>query len=312
MTGWNGHPWMTAGIESRSPRLSTLAARRRAGAHARLSATAALSLALIAACTGAEAGPTAAGSLSHGGESTTLGEISVVSLYDDGVAVLVADRPVRPPCEVFDAMGIAEKESLTGFVITVDKGSLELHRGGLNSLLHPGLPSGSQFGLIEDGLSLERSEGGFVQGTLAGSYEYRGESYELSVELSFPLDLEAPVIRPRRVEGAESKPARAFAEFVEAVVSGDLEIVKGFSTAGFREEIDQIDPAEAAEMLPAFADFFLPATITITDSEVDGDRAVLTANGVSEVCMGTEESAGLVELVREGRRWKIASVSFKG
>ena len=40
-------------------------------------------------------------------------------------------------------------------------------------------------------------------------------------------------------------------------------------------------------------------------------RETLTAEGKSTICQGTEESTGTIEMIREGKAWRITSVRFE-
>jgi hypothetical protein len=265
-----------------------------------------------AAESGAEAVASARGSISADGESTTLEHVSLGALYGDTVVVLVSDVELEPPCDVHSAMAIAEKQPLTGVLFTIETDTLEqLVEGGLNTLFVPGVEPYEGYGAITSGLSLERVDG-VARGTLETSAALNETTYEVAVELSIPLVIPAPPVPPRSVTGADSDPGKAFVRLVDSVMTGDFESVKGLATAELRGQMEQVDPEEAGEALAAFAEFLLPERIAITDTSVEGDRAVLSAEGVTQACLGPEQSTGTIELQREGTAWKIASVKFEG
>jgi hypothetical protein len=255
---------------------------------------------------------TAGGSISVGSETTALSHIAVSGLYKGTVVVSVSDVDLQPPCEAFDLLVVAEKSPVAGILFTIDIETLTfLEEGGMNSLQHPALESYEGFSMIKQGLSLERTDTGLAHGTLVDSITIDETTFDVDVKMSFPLEVSEPPLAPRKFKGADSKPARAFEKLVKAWLAGDLEGVKQLTASEFRSKVDQIEPAEAVEMMAGFADMLFPAAITITDTKIDGDHAVLTAQGLSEICQGVEESVGTIKLVREKRKWKIASVSFE-
>lgn len=253
------------------------------------------------------------GSVSVAGKSTALEHIALGTMGEEAIIVLVTDRALPPSCDVFAAMAIAEKEPLIGVQFTVHPETLDLRsEGGINLTFYPGISITEGYSKIKSGLTLERKQEGWAQGMLVDSIQVGDKTLDVSIELEFPLVIPDPPIAPRVVIGADSKPGRAFAELVDAIVAGDLEAMKELSVAELESQMSQIEPEEAAEMIAMFADFLLPVEITITDSKIEKARAVLSAKGRTEACLGLEESTGQIELVREKRKWKVASVKFEG
>ena len=250
----------------------------------------------------------AEGTLTTKGTSVPL-EHALVESYPDSWVVLVTDRQLGPGCGPFDGLDVAAQEPLVGVLFGVDRETLQIAEG-TNALFHPDISIGEGLHAIRGGLQLERSGDGFARGTLTDSVAAGEQTVDFAIRLALPLDHAGTQAASRTVSGADSRPAKRFVELVEAVVAGDVEKVKGLSTAEMRSKVEEMPPQRAAELLLGAADAFLPREITITGTEVEGDRAVVTATGFAPSCRGSESGDGRIELARESGDWKVALVRF--
>jgi hypothetical protein len=91
-------------------------------------------------------------------------------------------------------------------------------------------------------------------------------------------------------------------------MDADVEAVKSRVAAEARDQLES--GGFEIELLRDFADFMLPESMTVTESAIEGKRAVLSATGVRQACSGSETSEGSIEMIRERGDWKVAKVSW--
>lgn len=247
------------------------------------------------------------GTLSLDGEATDLKHISVDTFGRDSLLVLVAHDELAPPCTAFDGTALADKKRLTGVLLTIDRETLELTQG-VNGVFHPQVDYFDSINSVREGLALEKTDGKAV-GSFKQTLTLDDKEIVVALDLSLPLEVEEPPVRPRSVSGADSKPGKAFVELMNAILEGDVEAVKKGVAAEMKEQMDGTEVTP--EMLRGAADFMFPVEIAITDTAIDGDAAVLTASGDTEGCVENERSSGRIEMLKEGGRWKTAKVSWE-
>lgn len=257
----------------------------------------------------ADDGAEAKGSITVGGESVALDHILLDSDRSGPfLSVLVSDTPLPPPCEPLDVMTYAESKPISGVLFTITD-ELEL-APSMNALYHPSLEAFDGYGAIGGPVDLQRADG-VIRGTLRDTIAIDDREFEVDVDLAFDDSSGELSIAPRTIEGADSAPARAFVAMVDAIVAMDIDGMMAMSSPEMRAELEAAGDVDL-ELLVAFADFVLPKKMTILDTVIDGDTALLTATGESQVCMGTETSDGTIEMVRDGKAWKVVKVKWEG
>jgi hypothetical protein len=105
------------------------------------------------------------------------------------------------------------------------------------------------------------------------------------------------------VGGAKSPPAKAYARYYRALLSGDLETVKKLVLPAAWKSFEGEDPATVAEL----AELVKPPQPQITSVKTSGNRATLHVEGEKD----GQKLSGVVRMVEQGGEWRVESDDWK-
>lgn len=138
--------------------------------------------------------------------------------------------------------------------------------------------SGGNYPQIE----IEGFDSGVVTGRIwhAEPQTVFDDTYRFDVSFSTPVsDPDAPVGDPLPVDGGE--PGQAYIRWVEAIHSGDIDMLKGIIPAEMAAQFDQLSATEVSEEI-GFMKLVTPTEVRILSGSSDGETAILKTEGTME------------------------------
>ena len=153
----------------------------------------------------------------------------------------------------------------------------------------------------------------FTKKALAGKLSTTHESDFNHVAFSYAATFNAAVTAPKPEAAPKLKgtplPAgggdigKAYLAFSKNVAAGDMKAVREGASA---ERAAQMNTPDFKEMFP-LVQAMEPKDVKVTGGAVDGDNATLTATGTQD----GDKATGIISMVREGGKWKVAKESWK-
>jgi hypothetical protein len=113
----------------------------------------------------------------------------------------------------------------------------------------------------------------------------------------------APKGKPLPADGGE--PGKAYMDYCKAIQAGDKAALKKLVSA---ERAKEMESPEFEKMFPLIQSM-MAKDIKVTGGTIQNNNATLTAEGKS--AMGGEVSKGTIDMVLEGKQWKVAQDSWK-
>jgi hypothetical protein len=263
-------------------------------------------LALMIPVTGTRADNSADGALTVDGETTKL-KYAYMSEFDGDIIIVLSNNPIAPEMVPDGVYSLGEQGKMRGLVFPLSRESRKLQAGGLYKLINAihFHPKWNQLGSIGNGeLKISQFTQDNLSATLVTPAENAMSGHKFTYKVSFSVSLKKPPL-DLKVTGANDEPSRAYAAWGKALMAGDA---NGYRKYSSREVIEMLptDPKELASGIDMQQSMF-PTVINVVGSKITGDRAELALTGRR----GDEVSEGTVTMLRENGEWKVNRQSWK-
>jgi len=145
-----------------------------------------------------------------------------------------------------------------------------------------------------------------IEGQLSTPGQYTFSDYTFSFDVKFKTALGVPKQETPvevTIKGDDSPPAKAYAQYYRALMSGDIATVKKII---IKKNADMLDD-EGATMIVEMAQVAHPREIEIVTVSKSDNSAELGIKGSVDGSQGT----GTVNMMLEGGQWKVATDKWK-
>jgi hypothetical protein len=248
------------------------------------------------------------GSITVSGETVALVKAYVDESPND-VIVVLASKEVPRDVVPFIGEDVARKLKIHAIAFTVSRADRALARG-FGGVFYPGAEMGFA-GLGEGNVSLEvkRLDATGIEGRIFTPKPVEGYDMTYTLDASFALPLGSAAPPPPPIEvtisGDTSSPAKAYAAYYRAAISGDAATMAGFLAKERRAQFDGADKEEKGFLLEMLKG--RPAEIRIGAPIIAGSKAAFKVEGLNET---SGRSTAEVSMVQEKGAWKLEKESW--
>jgi hypothetical protein len=272
-----------------------------------------LALVVAAAGYGSDEG-TANGTMTVGGKKTTLKYAvarNTPNHLEEGktdIRVLLSNVPVTVEqfADIGEMMKLSDSGKLTGVEVEVTPEKKIISGQLYSPEFHLQGNSFSAVGMHEFKPTTFKKTA--LAGKLSTSHDSDFNKVSFSYSATFNADVKAPkAAAPPKLKGTPLPAGggdigKTYLAFTKIIAAGDMNAVRGGVSA---ERAAQMNTPDFKEMFPLLQ-AMVPKDIKITGGAVDGDTATLTATGKSD----GDKATGIISMVREGGKWKVAKESW--
>jgi hypothetical protein len=224
----------------------------------------------------------------------------------EDVEVVLADVPLEPKAleEVFERIHMADAGQLHALEIILDADAKVISTSFRDKSFKAS-PSGVS---SSDVFEKKAFDGTTVAGRFRSTtpHEFFGDTYSFDVTFDAPIARKAKPAPPSLADAAaaaKSPQAEAYRKYLEALRKEDLPALKKLLSAEMAKNLEGPDAKEGVKLIK----MMMASDIRVLKVTSSGGAATLEVTGKQDGKL----SAGTVEMVLEGGRWKVGKESWK-
>ncbi|HSC33697.1 MAG TPA: hypothetical protein VLG45_00340 [Thermodesulfobacteriota bacterium] len=252
---------------------------------------------------GEESPGAAAGTMTANGKTYQM-KYSYADEGPDDIMLVLTDSAMPRESIPFGLNQPAMEGKVHGIVVTISK-ETKGQVSGLNAIYDESW--GGQLGTLGDAvLKIDKLDSQVIEGQLSTPGQNTFSEYTFSFNVTFKTALGVPKQETPvevTIKGDDSPPAKAYAEYYRALMSGDIPTVKKLI---IKKNADMLDD-ETATMIVDMAQAAHPREIEIVTVSKSDNSAELSIKGSVDGSQGT----GTVGMVVEDGQWKVATDKWK-